>query len=257
MRLLTIGDVVSKPGINMLSRHLKKIVRQENIDFVVVNGENASGVGITPSQADDIFDAGAHVITLGNHVFKKREIANYLEDTPYILRPSNMAPQLPGYGYYIYNEGKLGRILVINLIGRCDMQFGNENPFLEVERILKKCEGEYDTAICEIHTNATSEKIAMGFHLDGKVAVVYGTHTHVPTADIKILPKGTGYITDIGMTGPYLSVLGVEPAQSIAMFRGDLTEYFKAASGDCILSGAIFDIEGNKCTSATRYEIID
>ncbi|MFQ9128493.1 MAG: YmdB family metallophosphoesterase [Butyricicoccaceae bacterium] len=134
------------------------------------------------------------------------------------------------------------------LIGRCDMKYGPDNPFLCVDRILKENEGRYDVALVEFHANATSEKLAMGYYLDGRVSAVWGTHTHVQTADERVNPKGTGYITDLGMTGPYHSVLGVRIEQSIAMFRGDLTEYFKTAPGDCAVSGAVFDIErGGKC----------
>ena len=145
------------------------------------------------------------------------------------------------------------RLLVMNLIGRCDMKYGPDNPFLCVDRILKENEGMYDVALAEIHANATSEKLAMGYYLDGRAAAVWGTHTHVQTADERVNPKGTGYITDIGMTGPIVSVLGVRVEQSIAMFRGDLTEYFKTAEGDCAVSGALFDITRNgKCNSVTR-----
>ncbi len=145
------------------------------------------------------------------------------------------------------------RLLVMNLIGRCDMKFGPDNPFLCADRILKENEGMYDVALAEIHANATSEKLAMGYYLDGRAAAVWGTHTHVQTADERVNPKGTGYITDIGMTGPIVSVLGVRVEQSIAMFRGDLTEYFKTAEGDCAVAGALFDITRNgKCNSVTR-----
>ena len=144
-------------------------------------------------------------------------------------------------------------LLVIDLIGRCDMKYGPDNPFLCVDRILKENEGRYDVALVEFHANATSEKLAMGYYLDGRVSAVWGTHTHVQTADERVNPKGTGYITDLGMTGPYHSVLGVRIEQSIAMFRGDLTEYFKTAPGDCAVSGALFEIErGGKCVSVER-----
>lgn len=145
------------------------------------------------------------------------------------------------------------RLLVVDLIGRCDMKYGPDNPFLCIDRILKENEGRYDIALVEFHANATSEKLAMGYYLDGRVSAVWGTHTHVQTADERVNPKGTGYITDLGMTGPYHSVLGVRIEQSIAMFRGDLTEYFKTAPGDCAVSGAVFEIERRgKCVSVER-----
>lgn len=253
MKVLAVGDVVGLSGLQYLKRRLRKIKSENNIDFVIVNGENTAGVGILPQQADDIFSAGADVITLGNHVWNKRQIVPYLEDNKYILRPANLAPQAVGQGYGIYDACGY-RVLVINLIGRCEMQFGPDNPFLAVDKILKQMQDKYDIAICEIHAAATSEKLAMGFYLDGRVSAVYGTHTHVQTADERINPKGTGYITDVGMTGPLWSVLGVKPEQSIAMFRGDLTESFQTAEGECYLGGIVFDIDvsSKKCTDIKR-----
>lgn len=253
MRILAVGDVVGRPGLDCLKRRLRPLKRQYGADFVIVNGENAAGVGITPGQADEIFSAGADVVTLGNHVWNKRQIVPYLEENRYILRPANLAPQLPGEGWGIYDAAGW-RVLVMNLIGRCEMPFGPDNPFLAADRILKRTQGEYDIAVCEIHAGATSEKLAMGFYLDGRCAAVYGTHTHVQTADERLNPKGSGYITDIGMTGPIWSVLGVKPEQSIAMFRGDLTEYFQTAEGPCALSGAVFTIDpsSGKCTAVER-----
>lgn len=169
------------------------------------------------------------VVTLGNHAFGKQQIVPYLDEHSDILRPANLAPQSPGQGWGIFDGPQGSRLLVIDLIGRCDMKYGPDNPFLCVDRILKENEGRYDVALVEFHANATSEKLAMGYYLDGRVSAVWGTHTHVQTADERVNPKGTGYITDLGMTGPYHSVLGVRIEQSIAMFRGDLTEYFKTA----------------------------
>ena len=253
MKLLAIGDVVSQPGLNTLNRLLRKCRRQTGADFVIVNGENASGVGITPRQAEDIFAAGADVITLGNHALRKQNIVPVLEDNRYILRPANLAPQTPGEGYGIYDAAGW-RVLVMNLIGRCDMPYGPDNPFLCADRILKREAGQYDVAVCEIHASATSEKVAMGFYLDGRAAAVYGTHTHVPTADTRINPKGAGYQTDIGMTGPKWSVLGIRPEQSIAMFRGDLTSRFEPAAGDCCMDGVLFTIDPSSgtCTDICR-----
>ena len=256
MKLLAIGDVVSQPGLDTVSKLLRKLKKQYGADFTIVNGENASGVGITPRQADDIFAAGADVITLGNHSFRKQNIVPYVEDNGYILRPANLAPQTPGEGFGIYETSSGWRILVFDLIGRCDMQYGPDNPFLRADRILQQNEGRYDIAVCEIHASATSEKLAMGYYLDGRVAAVYGTHTHVPTADARVNPKGTGYITDIGMTGAKWSVLGVRAEQSIAMFRGDLTDRFQPASGVCVIQGAVFDIDESTglCRSVVRIE---
>lgn len=253
MKLFVIGDICGEPGLRTLEKRLRPLKRYYGADFTVVNGENASLTGITPEQANRIFDAGADLITLGNHVWGKRQIVTYLEDNRYILRPANLAPQLPGNGYGIYEVcGR--RLLVMDLIGRCEMPFGPDNPFLAADRILRAQSAHYDLAVCEIHANATSEKAAMGFYLDGRCAAVWGTHTHVQTADERVNPKGCGYITDIGMTGPFWSVLGIDPQQSIAMFRGDLTERFRAAEGECILGGAVFeiDLQSGRCTDVER-----
>lgn len=253
MKILAVGDIVGEAGLDTLHALLRRLKRTHEVDFTVVNGENAAGRGLTPQQAEEMFDAGADVVTLGNHTFQKRQIVSYLEETPYILRPANLAPQTPGHGFGIFDGPQGARILVMNLIGRCDMQYGPDNPFLCADRILKEAQGKYDIALCDFHANATSEKLAMGYYLDGRCAAVWGTHTHVQTADERVNPKGTGYITDIGMTGPTVSVLGVCPEQSIAMFRGDLTEYFKTAPGECALSGAVFEVERNGiCRSVTR-----
>ncbi|MDO5783808.1 MAG: TIGR00282 family metallophosphoesterase [Eubacteriales bacterium] len=256
MKILAIGDVVSQPGLQTVSHLLRRVKKQVQADFTIVNGENASGVGITPKQADSIFAAGADVITLGNHSFRKQNIVPYLEDNRYVIRPANLAPQSPGEGFGIYETSAGWRVLLFELIGRCDMQYGPDNPFLRADRILREQEGKYDVALCEIHASATSEKLAMGFYLDGRVAAVYGTHTHVPTADARVNPKGTGYITDLGMTGPKWSVLGIRMEQSIAMFRGDLTSRFEPAGGICVMQGAVFDIDEStgKCRSVARVE---
>lgn len=240
LRVLTVGDVVGQAGLTYLSKMLRKIKREKQIDFCIVNGENASMVGMTPRQAEEMFDAGADVITLGNHVWNRREIVPYLEDSSYVLRPANLSPQVPGIGWNIYDTAA-GDLAVINLVGRCGMDFGPGNPFLIVEQLLKKIGTKL--IMVEIHAEATSEKMAMGYLLDGQVSAVYGTHTHVPTADLQILPEGTGYVTDLGMTGPRFSVLGVNPKQSIAHFRGDLTSRYEQASGPCKLDAAIFVID--------------
>lgn len=253
MKLLVIGDVVGNAGLNTLDTLLRRVKRQEQADFIIVNGENAAGRGILPRQANAIFDAGADVITLGNHAFSKQQIAPYLDDHTAILRPANFAPQAPGQGWGIYDAPEGIRLLVMNLVGRCEMPFGPDNPFLCADHILQQEHENYDVAVAEIHAGATSEKLAMGYYLDGRCAAVWGTHTHVQTADDRINPKGTGYITDIGMTGPIVSVLGICPEQSIALFRGDLTEYFKVASGDCALSGAVFELtKKGQCLSVHR-----
>lgn len=252
-KILAVGDVVGAPGLERIRRHLRQLKKDTRADFVVVNGENASVVGITPDQAEDILDAGADVITLGNHSFAKREITDYLDESSRILRPANYAPQVPGRGWGVY-ETRFGDVAVIDLIGRCNMDYGPDNPFLIVEKILK----EIDTKLIlvELHAEATSEKLAMGYFLDGRVSAVWGTHTHVPTADARVLPKGTGYVTDLGMTGPRDSVLGIRPELSIAKFRGDLPERYRWAEGPTKMEAVLFTIDSTtgSCLKAERVD---
>lgn len=256
IRILAVGDVVGNPGLDRIDRSLRFLKRKYQVDFTVVNGENASVVGLTPGQAEEILDAGADVITLGNHSFGKREIVPYLDETDRVLRPANYAPQTPGQGWAVYETG-FGPVAVIDLIGRCGMDYTPDNPFLLVEKILKKI----DTRLIfvEMHGEATSEKLAMGYLLDGRVSAVWGTHTHVPTADARVLPKGTGYVTDLGMTGPAESVLGIRPELSIARFRGDLPERYRWAEGKTKLEGVVFtvDTETGTCKRAERVDLWD
>ena len=255
-KVLAVGDVVGNPGMDRVCRSLRYLKRKTGADFVIVNGENAAVVGMTPQQAEDILDAGADVITMGNHTFAKRDIVDYMEDSSRVIRPANYAPQAPGRGYGIYDT-KAGPVAVIDLIGRCNMDYGPDNPFLEVERILKKIDTKI--ILVEIHAEATSEKLAMGYMLDGRVSAVWGTHTHVPTADAQVLPHGTGYVTDLGMTGPKHSVLGIQPKLSIAKFRGDLTERYRWAEGETKLEAVLFTIDSatGKCRKAERVDLIN
>ncbi len=256
LKVMAVGDVVGNPGMERIRRSLRYWKRQTGADFVVVNGENASVVGMTPSQGEDILDAGADVITMGNHTFGKREITDYLDESPSVLRPANYAPQLPGRGWGIY-ETKFGDVAVIDLIGRCNMDYGPDNPFLMVDKILSKIKTKL--IFVEIHGEATSEKLAMGHMLDGRVSAVWGTHTHVPTADAQILPKGTGYVTDLGMTGPRNSILGIRPELSIAKFRGDLTSRYQWAEGPTKMEAVLFTIDtaSGLCRKAERIDLTD
>lgn len=255
-KVLAVGDVVGQPGLDRICRSLRYLKQKTGADFTVVNGENASGVGITPGQAEQILDAGADVITLGNHSFNRREIVDYLEDCPRILRPANYAPQSPGRGWGIF-DSKCGPVAVIDLIGRCGMDFGPDNPFLLVEKLLQKIDTKL--VFVEIHAEATSEKLAMGYLLDGRVSAVWGTHTHVPTADAQVLPKGSGYVTDLGMTGPKNSILGIRPQQSIAKFRGDMTSRYQWADGPTKLEAVLFTIDSKTgaCRKVERVDLSD
>ncbi len=255
-KVLAVGDVVGNPGVDRVCRCLRQLKRQTNADFVTVCGENASVIGMTPQQGEDILDAGADVITMGNHTFGKREIIPYLDDSPRILRPANYAPQAPGRGYGIF-DSPAGPVAVIDLLGRCHMDFGPDNPFLLIEKILKNIDTKL--VFVEFHAEATSEKLAMGYMLDGKISALWGTHTHVPTADAQVLPRGTGYVTDLGMTGPKNSVLGIQPKQSIAKFRGDLTSRYQWADGPTKLEAVLFtiDTQTGLCRKAERVDIYD
>ena len=255
-KVLAVGDVVGNPGMERIKRSLRYLKRKTGADFVIVNGENASVVGMTPRQAEEVFDAGADVITMGNHTFGKRELCDYLDENPNILRPANLAPQVPGKGWGVFDT-KAGAVAVIDLIGRCNMDYGPDNPFLMVDKILKEVKTKL--VFVELHAEATSEKLAMGYMLDGRVSALWGTHTHVPTADAQVLPKGTGYVTDLGMTGPRHSVLGIRPELSIAKFRGDLTSRYQWAEGPTKMEAALFtiDTETGLCRSAERVDLYD
>jgi len=256
MNLLAIGDVCGHPGVDLLTRRLSRLKRRTQADLTVVNGENAVIRGINQKSADDIFSAGADVITLGNHTFSQRQIGDYLDDHRYILRPHNMAPQLPGRGYLkLECAGKT--VCVVNLIGRLYMDFNVDNPFSAMEALIKS--EPADLYIVDFHAQATSEKKAMGYFIDSLApAVIFGTHTHVQTSDARILPHGSGFISDLGMTGSAESVLGVRYEQSVAFFRGDLPGRFESADQDLRIQGALFEIDQQgKCTSVSLIDDIE
>ena len=253
--ILAVGDVVMEPGLRHLERHLRPLQKWKAINFTVVNGENAAGVGLTRDQAERIYDAGADVVTLGNHAFGKSQIADFLEDAPWLLRPANYTGRAPGRGCGVYDLGGV-RIRVLNLIGRCDLAWGSDNPFTTADRLLKA--GDKPTfTLVDFHAQATSEKLAMAYYLDGRVSALWGTHTHVPTADCQILPKGTGFVTDLGMTGPKRSVLGIRPEHSINLFLGGLPRRYEEAEGNCKLNACLFtiDTEKKRCVEVRRADL--
>jgi metallophosphoesterase (TIGR00282 family) len=241
-KILTVGDVVGGAGLDCLTRRLRAVQKQTGAAFTVVNGENVSGTGLTPRQAEAILSAGADVITLGNHAFARQEILPYLDDCQSILRPANYAPQTPGRGWGLF-PAPFGEVLVMCLQGRLGMDFGPDNPFLEAERILKKNAGGPRVILAEIHAEATSEKQAMAWHLDGRASCVWGTHCHVQTSDACVLPGGTGTVTDVGMTGPVWSVLGVKPEQSVSRFLGNPRQKYETADGPTKLECAVFTVD--------------
>lgn len=242
MKILAIGDLIGNSGIQELKKQLGKIRQEERIDFVIVNGENAAeGMGITQQNFHDILALDVDVITMGNHTWGKKDIFKFI-DHPKLIRPANYPKGVVGKGYNIYTcQNK--KIAVINLIGRVDINVLSENPFITAKEIVEKLQQEVDMIFVDFHAEATAEKIAMGYFLDGKVTAVYGTHTHVQTADESILPKGTAYITDIGMTGPKHSVIGMDISASLKRFETTLPERYKIANGECILNAVVFDIE--------------
>ena len=257
LNLLAVGDVVAESGLDCLCRRLRPLKKEYDIHFAVVNGENASNLGLTPGQAEEMLDAGADVITLGNHTWGKLQIAGYLDDSPYILRPANFAPQVPGRGWGVFDGPRGLRIGVVNLIGRTEMDPNVDNPFTTVDKTLKEMDA--DVIAVDFHAEATSEKLAMAWHLDGRVSAHWGTHTHVPTADVQILPGGTGHVTDLGMTGPARSVLGIKPELSIHRFLGGLPRRYEAAPGPCKLNSVRYTIDTatKKCVEIRRVDISD
>ena len=256
MRILAVGDLIGESGVKKLKEILPKIKKEEKIDFVVTNGENsAGGMGITEKNFRDILDAGTNVITMGNHTWGKKDIFKFI-DNPQILRPANYPEGVVGKGLGIY-ECKNKKIAVMNFIGRVDINILSENPFIMAKKMVEEIKDKVDIIIIDFHAEATAEKIAMGRYLDGKITALFGTHTHVQTADEQIFPEGTAYITDIGMTGPKNSVIGMDIKASIKRFETTLPEKYKLAEGDCIFNAVIFEIddETNKVTDIKRINI--
>ena len=242
MKILAVGDIVGENGLNKLKEILPNLKQRERIDFVIVNGENvAGGMGITSRDFKQILFAGADVVTLGNHTWSKKDVFNIIDDER-ILRPANYPKDVVGKGYNIYNY-KNKKIAVINLIGRTNMGVLSENPFLEADNIIEKIKDKADYIIIDFHAEATAEKIALANYLDGKVNIIFGTHTHVQTADEMILPNGTAYITDIGMTGPINSVIGMDKKASIKRFVTTLPEKYKIADGESKFNSCLFELD--------------
>lgn len=253
MKILILGDVCGEIGVQCLKKNLRRLQKLYEIDLTVVNGENTAVNGILPHHADDIFAAGADIITLGNHALDMHQIHSYIDSCRFMARPMNLPPQQPGDSFVKIDVNGL-RVCAIPLLGRVHMgKFNYDDPFRAIDTFLKN--DDSDIYIVDFHAETTSEKRAMGYFLDGRVSVVFGTHTHVQTADEQILPKGTGYITDVGMCGPYHSVLGVEKEQSVAMFRGDIVGRYRESKEPGFISGAVFTVDGSgKCTDVLRFQ---
>ena len=255
LNVLCIGDIVGRPGRRIIAEKLKLVVKEHDVDCVIANAENAAGgSGLTRQIYDKLLRYGVNLITLGDHTYRKREIIPTLETADNIVRPVNFSRQAAGKGFAFYKTGKGPTVAIVALIGRLFMK-PSDCPYEAVDRILPQIEQKADVIIVEFHAEATSEKIAMGYHLDGRVSLCFGTHTHVVTADERILPKGTAYITDIGMTGAHDSVLGRGTESVLKAFRTQMPYPFEIATGDVKMNTILVTIDsGTK--KAERIERI-
>lgn len=252
MKVLCLGDIYGSHGREVVEKYILK--NSDKYDFVIVNGENAAaGFGITPKIADSLFLAGADVITTGNHIWNKRDILEYLDENKNILRPANFSDHLPGKGIsFVEKNGK--RLSVINMQGSVFMQPINP-PFNMAEDIIEKAKEHSENIIVDFHAEATSEKMAMGYFLDGKASLVYGTHTHVQTNDAQILDGGTGYCTDIGMCGSHAGVIGVKKEIIVSRFVNTMSTKFLSSEGKVMLHGLVAEIEDGKCTKIDLLKV--
>ena len=241
MRLLFIGDVVGKPGREGLAGAMPGLREQHLPDLIVVNGENAGGgVGITPETADELFATGADAITLGNHTYRHREVYSYLDKEARIVRPLNFPDSNPGRGHMLADAAGM-KVAVVNVSGALHLRV-ERSPFPAIDELLDELSGRADAVVVDFHAELTSEKVAMGWHLDGRAAAVLGTHTHVPSADARVLPGGTAHITDVGMTGSRASVLGVRWEQALEGFRTQMPQRFETAEEDVWVMGVVVEI---------------
>ncbi|OGX19096.1 MAG: metallophosphoesterase [Omnitrophica WOR_2 bacterium GWC2_45_7] len=244
MNILCLGDVVGKPGRNAIHGLLAGIKEEFNIDFVIANAENAAGgSGLTSRMAKQFFNMGCDVLTLGDHVWDQKELEEYLAQTDQVIRPANFPEGVPGKGWCIRQTAQGKKIGVINLLGRVFMRYNVRCPFLLLRQIVERVKEQTSVIIVDLHAEATSEKVAMGHFIDGEVSVLVGTHTHIQTADEKILPKGTAYITDLGMTGPYDSVIGQNKEDIIKRFLTSMPVKFHVAEEDIKLHGVVVEID--------------
>jgi len=247
MKILFLGDIFGSPGRASLSRELPELIRRYDVELVIANGENAAGgIGINPGIADSLLCTGVDVLTSGNHIYKKKEIYDYIRNQPRLLKPVNFPPSTPGSGIYFFIDRKMGspETAVISLCGRVFVE-NLDCPFRKMDEILPEIQRRTRIIIVDFHAEVTSEKVAMGWYLDGRVSAVIGTHTHVQTADERILPKGTAYISDAGMVGSRDSVIGVKKELIIERFVKMMPQKFVVADDDCWINGVIIDIDDN------------
>jgi len=244
MRILALGDVVGRPGRMVIQQKLPALVRERKIDFVVANGENiAAGSGITQNLFHKLRSFGVDVVTLGDHVFKKVDIIPTMQSSERLLRPANLSNAASGRSFTIVTTNGGVQVAVFTVLGRIFMNMPSDDPFAAVDRISNQIPASVKVRICEIHCEATSEKVAMGWHMDGRASLVFGTHTHIPTADARVLPNGTAYITDLGMCGPYDSVLGRRKDRVLKFMTTHMPAPFDVATGDVRMCGVIVDVD--------------
>ncbi|MFA6378863.1 MAG: TIGR00282 family metallophosphoesterase [Candidatus Omnitrophota bacterium] len=244
MNILCVGDIVGKPGRDAVAALVPKLIEEHDLELVIANVENAAGgAGIIPKIAEELFSCGCDVLTTGDHIWDKKEVLDFLDQTPTLLRPANFPSDAPGHGFFVIETKRGKKIGVINLLGRVFIRYNTNCPFEAVTKALKEIYRQTRIVIVDFHAEATSEKIAFGHFVDGKVSAVFGTHTHVQTADEKILPLGTGYLTDAGMTGPFDSVIGQKKENIIERFLTTIPHKFEVATEDVGLNGVIFTID--------------
>ena len=245
MKILCIGDVTSAGGVRLLSDKLWKFRREMGIDLCIVNAENAGFItGASAEAAEQLFKAGADVLTGGNHTLRNKAVYSYIDSQPYMLRPINFTEEAPGAGYCIADMCGY-RVMVINAMGNVHIEPTLDAPYGYIERALRREEGRYDLAVMDIHAEATGEKLAIAHAFDRKIKVIFGTHTHVPTADLQILPRGTGYVTDLGMCGESGGILGMNAEGVVKRMKSHLPLKFEAASGDPFADGVVFELRSS------------
>jgi metallophosphoesterase (TIGR00282 family) len=256
IKVLAVGDVFGEPGLEFIEKNLRRIKNQEQADLVIVNAENVcGGSGLDRQSADVLFGSGADVLTGGNHSFRRYAIFDLLEDEPLVLRPLNFPPSSPGSGYCIVPVKNGLRALVISVCGQVFMD-PVDSPFVAVERLLEREKGNYDFAICDFHAEATSEKLAFAHVFDGRIQIIFGTHTHIQTADERLTPRGGGYISDIGMCGSEDSIIGVSYETAISRFTENVRKKGIPAKENVTLRGAVFTIDEKTlyCTEVKRIK---
>ncbi len=246
LHLLCVGDVVGPPGRRVFQEVVPALVAKHEIDCVIVNAENVTqGAGLSAAGYEKIVQDGAHLITLGDHVYRRKDIIGVMERAANVVRPANLPANAPGREFAVHETSSGRKVAVISLLGRMFMKTMVNCPFAAVDRVLASLPRDIKIIVVDMHAEVTSEKIAMGWHLDGRVSVVFGTHTHVPTADERILPKGTAYITDLGMTGPYDSVLGRNKDRVLGAMLSGVPSPFDVAEGDARLCGILVSVDSS------------